>query len=105
MAVACHAVPAVADLELPAFDYTDESPAGPRFHEVIDELRERTWLARAEPVGWFVLDREAATFFLRTPMATFPGRKMLEVQGVTSGPPLEGVEGKPLRPRREGPPT
>jgi cytochrome P450 len=96
MAVACHAVTAVADLELPAFDYTDESLAGPRFHEAIDELRERTWLARAEPVGWFVLDREAATFFLRTPMATFPGRKMLEVQGVTSGPLYERLKGNLL---------
>ena len=87
---------AVAELELPAFDYTDESLAGPRFHETLDELRERTWLARAEPIGWFVLDREAATFFLRTPMATFPGRKMLEVQGVTSGPLYERLKGNLL---------
>jgi cytochrome P450 len=96
MAVACHAVPAVAELELPAFDYTDESLAGPPFHEVVDGLRERTWLARAEPVGWFVLDREAATFFLRTPAATFPGRKMLEVQGVTSGPLYDRLKGNLL---------
>jgi cytochrome P450 len=87
---------AVAELELPAFDYTDASLAGPRFHEAMHELRERTWLARAEPVGWFVLDREAATFFLRTPKATFPGRKMLEVQGVTSGPLYERLKGNLL---------
>ena len=87
---------AVAELDLPAFDYTDESLRGPRFHEALRDLRERTWVARAEPVGWFVLDREAVTFFLRTASATFPGRKMLEVQGVTDGPLYERLKGNLL---------
>jgi cytochrome P450 len=87
---------AVAELDLPAFDYTDESLRGPRFHDALRELRERTWVARAEPVGWFVLDREAVTFFLRTQSATFPGRKMLEVQGVTDGPLYERLKGNLL---------
>jgi cytochrome P450 len=86
----------VAELELPAFDYTDPSLTGDRFHEAMGALRERSWLARAEPVGWFVLDREAVTFFLRSQSATFPGRKLLEVQGVTCGPLYERLKGNLL---------
>ena len=47
------------------------SPAQ-RFHETINALRAETWLATSE-LGYFVLDRDAATFFLRTKSATFPG--------------------------------
>jgi cytochrome P450 len=95
-ALASRSMSAVAELDLPSFDYTDASLAGPRFHEAMRELRERTWVARADPVGYFVLDRDAATFFLRTPSATFPGRRMLEVQGVTSGPLYERLRGNLL---------
>jgi cytochrome P450 len=86
----------VADLELPALDYMDPSLHGDRFHGVLRELRERTWVARAEPVGFFVLDREAVAHFMRTPQATFPGRKLLEVQGVSSGPLYERLKGNLL---------
>lgn len=86
----------VAELDLPALDYADPSLRGDRFHEVLRDLRERTWVARAEPVGWFVLDREAVAHFMRTPKATFPGRKLLEVQGVTSGPLYERLKGNLL---------
>jgi len=86
-------VTAVAELDLPAFDYTDESLAGPRFHEAMRELSEGNWVARAEPIGFFVLDREAAAFFMRSASATFPGTKMLEVQGVTEGPLYERLQG------------
>ena len=89
-------VTTVADLDLPAFDYADPSLRGERFHEVLRELREQTWLARAEPVGWFLLDREAVAHFMRTRQATFPGRKLLEVQGVTSGPLYERLKGNLL---------
>ena len=87
---------AVAELELPAFNYTDPSLTGPRFHEALSSLRERSWVARADPVGFFVLDREAATFFLRSKSATFPGRIMLEAQGVSSGPLYERMRGNLL---------
>src|SRR4051794_22493693 len=87
---------AVAELELPAFDYTDPSLTGPRFHEALSSLRDRSWVARADPVGFFVLDREAATFFLRSKSATFPGRIMLEAQGVSSGPLYERMKGNLL---------
>ena len=36
------------------------------------ELREQSWTATSE-FGYFVLDREAAGFFLRSRKATFPG--------------------------------
>jgi cytochrome P450 len=89
-------MPALADLDVPSFDYTDASVTGPRFHEVMKELREQSWIARAEPAGWLVLDHEAVAFFMRTSSATFPGRKMLELQGVTSGPLYERLKGNLL---------
>jgi cytochrome P450 len=89
-------MPAVTELDLPSFDYTDASVTGPRFHEVMKGLRERSWIARAEPVGWLVLDQEAVAFFMRTPAATFPGRRMLELQGVTSGPLYDRLKGNLL---------
>jgi cytochrome P450 len=89
-------VTVIAELDLPAFDYMDASLAGERFHEELERMRTHTWIARADQVGFFVLDREAAAFFLRTPSATFPGRKMLEVQGVNSGPLYERFKGNLL---------
>ena len=38
------------------------------------ELRERGWLATS-PLGYFVLDREAAAFFLRTRSGDLPGHE------------------------------
>jgi cytochrome P450 len=78
----------VTELELPQLDYLAEDLKGDRFHEVMNELRGRTWLAAA-PIGFFVLDREAASFFLRTKSATFPGMKIAELFGVEEGPLLE----------------
>jgi len=87
---------AVADLELPAFDYSDPELTGEPWHEAVRAARERGWLARAEPIGFFVLEREAAAFFLRTPKATFPGTTILELQGVTDGPLWERLKGNLL---------
>jgi cytochrome P450 len=78
----------VTELELPQLDYLAEDLKGERFHEVMNELRARSWLAAA-PIGFFVLDREAAAFFLRTKGATFPGMKIAELFGVEEGPLLE----------------
>src|SRR4051794_40665681 len=74
----------VTDMELPVLDVMDAGLRGPRFHETLVELRERTWLAAA-PFGFVVLDREACAFFLRTRSATFPGMKIAELFGVESG--------------------
>jgi cytochrome P450 len=78
----------VSDLELPAFDYTDPSLRGERFHVAMNELRAEGWLARG-PFGYIVLDRDAGEFFLRTRSATFPGMKIAEIFGVSEGPLYE----------------
>ena len=78
----------VTDLELPELDYFAPDLKGERFHEVMHELRERSWIATS-PVGYFVLEREAAAFFLRTRAATFPGMKIAEMFEVPEGPLLE----------------
>ncbi|MFL5835655.1 MAG: cytochrome P450 [Solirubrobacteraceae bacterium] len=79
------------ELELPLLDLDDLSLRGPRFHEVLRELRTATWLA-ATPLGFIVLDREASTFFLRTRSATFPGMKIAEIFGIESGPLREEMD-------------
>jgi len=75
----------VTELELPAFDYTDPTLRGPRYHETMASLRARGWLAASE-MGYFVLDREAVEFFLKSRSLTFPGMQVAEVFGVTDGP-------------------
>ena len=69
-------------------DYLAPDLTGQRFHETINALRAETWLATS-PLGYFVLDRDAATFFLRTKSATFPGLRIAEMFGVEEGPLLE----------------
>jgi cytochrome P450 len=90
------AMPPLAELEVPKWDYTDETITGPRFHEVMLGLAEQSWIARADPVGWIVLDHEAVAFFMRTAQANFPGILMLEVQGVTEGPMWDRMKGNLL---------
>jgi cytochrome P450 len=80
----------VADLELPRFEYLNPELRGDRFHEVMLELRDQSWLA-AWDLGYFVLDREAAGFFLRTDKAAFPGVTLLELVGITDGPLYESL--------------
>jgi cytochrome P450 len=78
----------VADLDLPAFDYTDAELHGPRFHATMRDLRTQGWLA-ATPLGYAVLEREAAGFFLRSRAAEFPGMKIAEIFGISNGPLYE----------------
>ncbi len=79
------------ELELPQLDYADPELRGDRFHEAIDDLRDRGWLA-GSPLGWlFVLDREAATFFLRSKAVRFPALMLSEVFGITGGPIAEAI--------------
>jgi cytochrome P450 len=81
----------IGELDLPVLDYSDPELRGERFHAEVLALRERGWLA-SSPLGTFVLDREAATFFLRTRAATFPGMKLAELFGIEDGPLREEVE-------------
>jgi cytochrome P450 len=78
----------VTDLELPELDYFAPDLRGERFHRVMAEVSAKSWLA-SSPLGYFVLDREAAAFFLRTRAATFPGMKIAEMFEVPEGPLLE----------------
>jgi cytochrome P450 len=78
----------VAALDLPELDFFDVGLKGDRFHRAMDELSSAGWLASA-PVGYFVLDRESAAFFLRTKAATFPGMKIAEMFEVPEGALLE----------------
>jgi cytochrome P450 len=78
----------VTDLDLPAFDYTDAELHGPRFHATMRALRAQGWLA-ATPLGYVVLEREAASWFLRTRSAEFPGMKIAELFGIEDGPLYE----------------
>lgn len=75
-------------LDLPSLDYTDAALHGPRFHATMAELRAHGWLATT-PLGVVVLEREAASFFLRTRSAEFPGMKIAELFAVEEGPLLE----------------
>src|SRR3954471_15544853 len=81
---------AVTDLDLPRFDYTDPDLRGPKFHETMRALREQSWIARTD-LGFVVLDREAANFFLKSRSAEFPGVKMFELLGITEGPLYESL--------------
>jgi cytochrome P450 len=81
----------VSEIELPAFDSTDPSMRGDRFHEIMRELSSQGWLAQ-DPFGYMVLDRESAEFFLRTRSAIFPGMKIAEIFGVTEGPLYEQMK-------------
>jgi cytochrome P450 len=78
----------VTDLELPELDFFSPDLRGERFHEEMGRLSAAGWLATSA-VGYFVLDREAAAFFLRTRAATFPGMKIAEMFEVPEGPLLE----------------
>jgi cytochrome P450 len=78
----------VTDLQLPELDFFSPDLRGTRFHATMSELSDAGWLATS-PIGYFVLDREAAAFFLRTRAATFPGMKIAEMFEVPEGPLLE----------------
>jgi cytochrome P450 len=82
------AMTAVTDLKLPELDFFSPELRGARFHETMGELSDAGWLATSA-IGYFVLDREAAAFFLRTRSATFPGMKIAEMFEVPEGPLLE----------------
>src|SRR5690348_7372701 len=80
-----------ATLDIPEFDPTDVTLHGDRFHEVMAELAEQSWIARV-PLGYLTLDREAGEFFLRSKSATFPGQLIAELSGVKDGPLRDEID-------------
>jgi len=84
-------MPLVTELDLPVLDYTDPGLRGDRFHQTLAELRGRTWICSG-PLGYVVLEREAAAHFLRTKQASFPGLKIAEMFDITEGPLFEEIQ-------------
>ena len=81
----------IGELELPRFDYADPELRGERLHEVLNGLAAETWVASSE-MGWmFVLDREAATFFLRSRSVVFPAATVADAFGITEGPLSDAI--------------
>jgi cytochrome P450 len=79
-------VPLLTELDLPEIDLNDPALRGPRWHEVMEELRDSgAWLARA-PLGTVVLERAAGEQFLRTKSAIFPGLLLAQLFDITDGP-------------------
>src|SRR5918997_2210493 len=81
---------ALADLELPTFDYLDPELRGERFHAAMRELAGQGWLATM-PLGVVAVDGESGDFFLRSRSFTFPGMKIAEIFGIDDGPLLEEI--------------
>ena len=85
------AATALADLELPELTYPDPELRGDRFHEVMLQLREAGWAAGSN-IGWlFVLDHEAANFFLRSHSVEFPSKTVAAAFGITEGPLADAI--------------
>ena len=81
----------VTDLDLPEFAYFDPEMRGERYHAEVAALRERSWVVKAE-LAHVVLEREAASFFLRTKKAAFPGRQIAEMFQVGDGPLKDQID-------------
>jgi len=81
---------ALADLELPTFDYLNPELRGERFHAAMADLQQEGWLATM-PLGCVAVDREAGEFFLRSRSFTFPGLKIAEIFGIDDGPLFEEI--------------
>jgi cytochrome P450 len=80
-----------SELELPSFDHTDPELRGERYREAMVALCSHDgWLVKA-PLGFIVLDRESAEFFLRTRHAVFPGLTIAQLFQIESGPLHEEV--------------
>lgn len=75
-------MPLVTDLDLPEFDYLDPTLTGARFHEVLEGLHRRSWIARS-PFAYFVFDRKVVDEMLRDRSLASPLRRWLQLVGIT----------------------
>jgi cytochrome P450 len=85
-------MPLVTELDLPTIDLDSGELTGDRYHRLLAEVRgDGAWLA-SSPLAFIVLDRESGEFFLRSRQASFPGREIADVFGITSGPLREHID-------------
>jgi cytochrome P450 len=77
---------AVAQLELPSFDYTDVTLRGEAYRTTMASLAPHDGWLLACPFGFIVTEREAGEFFLRARDTEFPGLHIAQVFGITEGP-------------------
>ena len=75
-------MPLVTDLDLPEFDYFDPTLSGARFHAVLRELHQKSWLARTA-FAFFVFDRRVVADLLRDRELASPLRNFLQLLGIT----------------------
>jgi cytochrome P450 len=76
---------------LPELPYFEPELRGPRFRETMRALADEHWLATSA-LALFVLDREAADFFLRSRSTAFPGERVAEVYGIQEGALKEQID-------------
>src|SRR5215472_3017649 len=81
----------ISELALPEVDYNTPGFGPATYHQQLADARARHWLART-PVAYMVLDTEAGDFFLRSRQAAFPGRELVGLFGMTSGPLFDSVD-------------
>ena len=72
------------DADLPLLAHDDPAFAGDKFHEVLDDLASRGWLARSD-LGYLVLGREQGMALLKDRRLSFPAVELLELQGLRDG--------------------
>jgi cytochrome P450 len=81
----------VSELDLPEVDYNTPGFGPATYHRQLADARARHWLAHT-PLACMVLDAEAGDFFLRSRQVAFPGRELVGLFGITSGPLFESVD-------------
>jgi cytochrome P450 len=75
-------MPLVTALDLPEFDYLDPTLRGTRFHDVLRELHQKSWLARSS-FGYLVFDRRVVEHLLRDRSLASPLRDVLQLLGIS----------------------
>jgi cytochrome P450/uncharacterized protein (DUF1697 family) len=81
----------LSELDLPEVDYNTPGFGPATYHRLLADARAQGWLAHS-PVAYVVLDAEAGDFFLRSRQVAFPGRELVGLFGITSGPLFESVD-------------
>lgn len=75
-------MPHVTELDLPEFDFLDPTLTGARFHDVLEQIRRTSWIARS-PFAYFVFERKVVEEMLRDRTLASPLRRWLQLVGIT----------------------